>query len=136
MFCELPHDRKWYEAIGRLTGHTAYECWAIQYPMQSTLTVARIAAVRAWIQTKDLDQEMIMKEMERKPRVLYACCFKDLFGDLVFFDGPSPSFQAMHESKPPDDAVGTAYIVKLEGDTVAPVARWNGSEWICKKEKQ
>lgn len=31
--------------------------------------------------------------------------------------------------------VPPAYLVKLEGDTVTPVARWDGETWIRKKPK-
>lgn len=68
---------------------------------------------------------------------MYAACFKDEHGGLAFFDGPNPSLDVLlYKSTPPEGGVGTAYIVKLENDTVTPMARWDGVDWKRKKERQ
>ena len=137
-----PHDQAWYTAISRLTGYTAFEHWAAHYPGQAVwygvmgAAADRLAIVSARCRALGLTQEKIMDEMDKPPRIMYAAALKDRHGDLAFFAGPNPSLQALRGTIPPE-GLGMPYLVKLEGDTVTPVARWDAKtqQWRKKEKK-
>ena len=74
----------------------------------------------------------------KKPKApLYAAGFK-VAGEVAWFAGPVTNLEDLAHVTPPKDGPdeGVAYIVKLFGDKVTPIARWHNYKWQYKGDKR
>ncbi len=137
----IEQHRAWYDAMHRLAGYTAEEICATHYPgqygMAGEACRARCREISTWVQGRGVDSLRILEELKNPQRLLYAAGYKTADGMTHYFAGPGPSLQAHRVIAPPDDMPpdARAYLVKLENNTVTPVARWDGQQWVRKKER-
>lgn len=96
-----------------------------------------VAAVRHAFQTRqcaDHIRSVVKDTLDIQP-VTYAAGFR-VDGKMVYFNGPLGDIEDIVDSKPPDshNTKGKqAFIVRIVGATVKPVARWRDGEWQMKK---